>query len=301
MSDRLQKTVARFHARIEAGDFYEAHQTLRTITNRYVQARQYPLAIELLTQGAATFADKHEYALAADLIAYLLHVYVDAAIPADTAADPEALARVASLVQKLPDTEPALPDLAKQAILWSRSLASTFGAPSLHHLFGLKLLAAVGSAPPEVRQDRFAVAELHLTLGTFELVPLYADALSRWYQSAAAGPEQAGVDPGQFIARAVINYLYLKNIRFAAAALAHFSEKVAQTSELVQFLGLLVTTLQKEDAGEKFLKLYAHYKPALAAAGLVAQVEYLGRMYFALELGAPQKNMFADLMGGLFK
>ncbi|KAM9916204.1 hypothetical protein OXX80_013661, partial [Metschnikowia pulcherrima] len=56
MSDKLQKTIARFQQRIDNKDFYEAHQTLRTITNRYVKAKQFELAIEILDQGASILA-----------------------------------------------------------------------------------------------------------------------------------------------------------------------------------------------------------------------------------------------------
>ena len=52
MSDKLARTIQRFQAKIDSGSFYEAHQTLRTITNRYVKAKQYKEARDLLYQGS---------------------------------------------------------------------------------------------------------------------------------------------------------------------------------------------------------------------------------------------------------
>ena len=60
MSDKLQRTITRFRAKIDAGSYYEAHQTVRTITNRYVKAKQYSDAIDLLYQAASILAAKSE-------------------------------------------------------------------------------------------------------------------------------------------------------------------------------------------------------------------------------------------------
>ena len=38
--------------RIEEGDYYEAHQQIRTIANRYVRSQDYTSAVDLLGTGA---------------------------------------------------------------------------------------------------------------------------------------------------------------------------------------------------------------------------------------------------------
>ncbi|KAF7999420.1 hypothetical protein HF325_006096 [Metschnikowia pulcherrima] len=303
MIDKLQKTIARFQQRIDNKDFYEAHQTLRTITNRYVKAKQFELAIEILDQGASILATNKEYASASDLISYLIQVYTEAGIKcASTGPGQEHRAKLIQLVSLLPDAEPALLDGAK------------FGDASLHHIFGIKLLAAV---PEQLKEDDrykvFAVAELHLILGTFESLPVYVDYLFSWYS------ENQSADPGDFLARAVINYAYLKNVKFAQAAMERFVQKYLEMTgeapeqtdnlrifehhDLLNFLQLLVVTLRKSQSGEKFMKLYTHYKPLLAEKELTAPVEYLGREYFELNLGSAQggNNMLANLMGSFFK
>ncbi|QBM90281.1 Protein of unknown function DUF410 [Metschnikowia aff. pulcherrima] len=315
MSDKLQKTIARFQQRIDNKDFYEAHQTLRTITNRYVKAKQFELAIEILDQGASILATNKEYASASDLISYLIQVHTEAGIKcASTGPGQEHRAKLIQLVSLLPDAEPSIGDLAKQALTWAQLDGAKFGDASLHHIFGTKLLAAVPEQPKEDdRYKVFAVAELHLILGTFESLPVYVDYLFSWYS------ENQSADPGEFLARAVINYAYLKNVKFAQAAMERFVQKYLEKTgeapeqtdnlhifehhDLLNFLQLLVVTLRKSQSGEKFMKLYTHYKPMLAEKELMAPVEYLGREYFALNLGSAQggNNMLANLMGSFFK
>lgn len=311
MSDKLQRTIARFQERIDNKDYYEAHQTLRTITNRYVRAKQYDLAIGILQQGAQTLAASGQAASASDLIGYLIQVYKEAGIRCGSGPEKEYKSKLIELVSQLPYTDSSLGDLAKAALLWLQESTSKFGDANLHHVFGTKFLAAVDTQQsPEDKQKMFAVAEMHLVLGTFESLPVYVDYLSRWYELSGAS------DGGVFLARAVINYAYLKNLKFAQTASERFLAKLAQKTPhqqveglrqfegqpIADFLQLLVVTLEKKDAGDKFMKLYTHYKSTLAAAELVAPVEYLGRFYFGLNLGSAQGggNMLANLMSGLF-
>lgn len=313
MSDKTNKTIQRFEQRVSNKEFYEAHQTIRTVVNRYVRAKQYTPAVELLTQGGAILANNREYASASDLILYMIQIYEEAGI---SSSEKEPKMMLIELISLLPDTDPSLGDLAKASISWSKKSENlTFGDASLHHLFGSKLLGAVSSQPlEEVRYKMFTVAELHLILGSFESLPVYVNYLFNWYRQSGS---QA--DPGRFLARAVYNYAYLKNYKFANTALETFlglymeqcspsfetddSLIIFKNQPFLNFLQLLVVTLGRDDAGEKFMKSYSHYKDQLAEYQLIAPTEYLGNLYFQLKLGNPNtgNNMFANLMGGLFK
>lgn len=315
MSDKLNRTVARFQQRIDNKEFYEAHQTLRTIANRYVKLGHYEEAMDLLTKGLSILASNNEYASASDLIVYLIEVYTEAGIHCDgSEASKNHKLKLLELISLLPDSDPSLSDVAKKALEWSKEgSGSTFGDSALHHLFGTKILAAASlEKVEEARSKLFLVAELHLILGTHESLPVYVDYLFRWSQTTGKT-----ADPGVFAARAVINYAYLRNVKFVRTALEIFVSKYVAAgaihenvegyalfadAELLNFLQLLVATLGKAGAGEKFMKLYSQYKPLLGDNELVAPVEYLGRLYFNLPLGNAQSgNMLANLMGGLFK
>lgn len=323
MSDaKLQRTLLRFQQKIDSAEYYEAHQTLRTITNRYVKSKQYKDAIDLLYQGSAVLSAKKEFGSSSDLIAYLIQVYREANVAcSNEPAEKEYKLKLIELISLLPDTDSALADLSKQSISWSSETGdSKFGDANLHHTFGLKFLNASQleetTATEEERAKIFAFAELHLILGTYESLPHYVGFLFDWYKQSKA--HDSTVDAGAFLARAVLNYAYLKNLNFVQEAIEQFLHKIKETQEpfetvdvtlffenhpLLNFVQLLAVTLSKEGAGDKFLKLYGQYKLQLAANEFTAPVEYLGRLYFNLNLGNPQggQNMLANLMGGLFK
>lgn len=321
MSDaKLQRTLLRFQQKIDSGEYYEAHQTLRTITNRYVKAKQFKEAIDLLYQGSTILSSKKEYGSSSDLIAYLILVYRESnVVCTNEAPQKEYKLRLIELVSLLPDSDTSLADLSKQSIGWSTASGdSTFGDASLHHTFGLKFLNAAqldeSSATEDERAQIFAFAELHLILGTYESLPPYVSFLHDWFVQSKS--RDSSLDAGVFLSRAVFNYAYLKNLKFVKEAIDQFLAKMtAENPEktedilffdahpLLNFVQLLAATLAKEGAGDKFLKLYSQYKPQLVVNDLTAPVEYLGRFYFNLNLGKPQgeQNMLANLMGGLFK
>ena len=144
----------------------------------------------------------------------------------------------------------------------------------------------------------------------------YIDFLIEWYLSL-----NGKSNPSYFLARAVYNYAYLKNIKFVQEAITRFTSSLQihrasdvspleangvtiyrfENDEFFEFLQLLALTLSKKEAGQKFMKLYGQYKPKLIANEYLAPTEYLGRFYFGLNLGSTGgNNMFANLMGGLF-
>mmetsp|Transcript_454 Transcript_454/g.520 ORF Transcript_454/g.520 Transcript_454/m.520 type:complete len:326 (+) Transcript_454:212-1189(+) len=321
---KLQRTILRFKSKIESGAYYEAHQTLRTITNRYVKSNQYSDAIDLLYQGSSILSSNKEYASASDLISYLINVYEESGIKCtNEGSNKDYKLKLIELISLLPDTDPSLPDLAKQSIGWSQTDKLKFGDCDLHHTLGAKFLNSVkdesNNLTEDDRQKLFAYAESHLILGTHESLPVYIDFLYQWFEDS-----KDNVDPGVFMSRAVINYSYLKNVKFVQESIKKFMSKliaehedyeVIEESEskiyyyqdpnfqFVNFLQLLSITLVKENAGQKFMKLYHEYKNVLVKYESLGPVEYLGKLYFGLNLGNPQggQNMLANLMGGLFK
>lgn len=312
MSDKLSKTIQRFQSKIDSGSFYEAHQTLRTITNRYVKAKQYPEARDLLYQGANILIRNKEYASASDLIIYLIQIYEEEGLKVT---DKDAKLKLIELISNLPNNDPLLNDLAKTSVTWSQKSegCKNFGDNELHHLFGSKLIQAAEeeNIDHDQKVKLFAIAELHLVLGTFESVPVYVNFL---VETAKANPD---ADPGALLARPVLNYAYLKNIKFVQETQSLFLKGINTGSEaigdikyfenkpLLNFVQLLVEVLQKDPPtnSQKYRKLYDHYKPVLRDGELLAPVEYLGKLYFNLNIGNSnnQGGLMANLMSGLFK
>lgn len=89
--------------RIEEGHYYEAHQQLRTIANRYVKSKDWSSAVELLTPGALALLKAGQGGSGADLCVYLMEVYDKAEYVPDTANK----ARLVTLLRAFPPHEPA--------------------------------------------------------------------------------------------------------------------------------------------------------------------------------------------------
>jgi hypothetical protein len=88
--------------RIEDGDYYEAHQQIRTIANRYVRSQDYTSAIDLLGTGAGMLLKAGQGGSGADLCVYLMEVYNKAEMKPDVANK----ARLVSLLRSFPENEP---------------------------------------------------------------------------------------------------------------------------------------------------------------------------------------------------
>lgn len=89
-------------SRIQEGDYYEAHQALRTIANRYVKAKDYTSALELLTTGAQLLLKAGQGGSGADLCVYVMEIYDKAELKPDTANK----ARILGLLRAFPPNEP---------------------------------------------------------------------------------------------------------------------------------------------------------------------------------------------------
>ncbi|KAK6465501.1 hypothetical protein DFJ63DRAFT_23676 [Scheffersomyces coipomensis] len=334
MSDvKLARTIQRFQAKIDSGSYYEAHQTLRTITNRYIKANQSEEAINLLYEGSIILSKHKQYASSSDLILYLISIYKQFNIVGG-----EYKGKLIELINSIPNQETNnLLDISKQSIEWSRSDINKFGDNELHNVFGIKLLKSIQEDDEDVKDEKdninesdkvinneeekyklFTIAELHLILGTYTSVPVYVNYLYQWFEST----EGDGVDAGLFLSRAIINYGYLKNLKFVKESRDLFINQLIKTHTdyeiieendnkiyyfksypLLNFLQLLIFTIEKENSSNKFLKLYDQYKSVLKTYEILTSIEYFGKIYFNLKLGSTnnQGNILSSLMGDLFK
>jgi hypothetical protein len=90
------------YTRIEEGQFYEAHQQLRTIASRYVKQNNYDAAIDILFSGARLLLEAGQGGSGGDLCMFLLDVYNKAELPSDAASK----ARLLALIRSFPAGEP---------------------------------------------------------------------------------------------------------------------------------------------------------------------------------------------------
>ncbi|GAB7362458.1 hypothetical protein MBLNU230_g2780t1 [Neophaeotheca triangularis] len=303
MSAKIQKVLARQRTKIEEGDYYEAHQQLRTIANRNIKSADYDSAIDLLSSGASLLLKAGQGGSGADLCVYLIEVYNKAELKPDVGNK----ARLVSLLRAFPPNEPAKKKFVGGIVEWSAKYgAYPAGDPDLHHTIGT--LAAEEGEPYD--------AERHLTLGTSDSAATLADMEYTWYSSDE--PSEAPA----YAARAVLPYLLVGNLRAANKALLLFTSRLSSTHPglgvqsisssasdiriypslpLLNFLGLVLLAVQRGGA-DLFKQLKQHYAGHLKEAGWEEALEQVGEMYFGIKIptqGNPMFDMMSNmLMGG---
>ncbi|QEU62269.1 Get4 [Kluyveromyces lactis] len=299
MSDKLAKTLQRFNARIEAGDYYEAHQTLRTIANRYVRAKKYDESIDLISHAAGAFLRSKQGGSGSDLIFYLLEVYDLASVPCNDSS----VSRLIQLLVLVDGQEPNLKDVVTGMNNWSvKHSEYKFGDPYLHSAIATKLLE--GGYTYE--------AERYLVLGTHDSMKRYVDLLWDWYQ-------QSGEDSSfpDFISRMIFNYLFIFNIEYALEGskelLKRFTNYKTDVKfeltekgpykmdyfsswESLNFLQLLIIACQTQET-ILFQNLKSQY--STLANKYNSELQFLGQEYFGIKVEKPI-NFLQDMMSGFF-
>lgn len=304
-NSKLDRVIARFQKRIEEANYYEAHQTLRTIANRYVNSKSYPDAVQLITHGARAFLTAKQGGEGTDLIFYLLEVYDLAAI----AVDDTSVARLIQLLVLVEPQEPNLKDVATGMNNWSVKFGDCkFGDAHLHNAIASKLLEA----------GMVYEAERYFMLGTAESRGKYVSLLWNWFsQSIEDDKKDSSSIAGNFLSRLIFNYLFILNINFAVKSRDEFvGQLVANCPQLesevlekgetfkmwyfpqipeLNFLQLLLLACQTKDK-TLFLKLKEQYKDA--SSKFQSQLEFLGQEYFGI-IAPRQSNLLQDMMSGL--
>ncbi|KAH3687952.1 hypothetical protein WICPIJ_001067 [Wickerhamomyces pijperi] len=301
VNPKLQRTLSRFQEKISTGDFYEAHQTLRTIVNRNVRSKDFKNAVSLLYHSSKILLKSSQPATGADLLSYLIEVYNDS----ETVVSNESKSKLIELLSLFEPTEPTLKNVAIEAINWSIKFGEhKLGDPDLHHIIGFKF-----AQNSELAYE----AEKHLLLGNTESYPLYLELIWSWYLE---DPEVNNVQ--LYIRRIVLNYLCVQNFKNARDSLStlisRFIERTpsATHTELTQnnqqlyifdnqpvlnFLQLLLLTIEAKDT-QNFQRLVGRYVKDLNEVENVLQM--VGELYFGI-VAPKQTNVLQSLMSGLFK
>ncbi|KAF2457132.1 hypothetical protein BDY21DRAFT_35149 [Lineolata rhizophorae] len=301
MSSKIEKTIARQQQRISEGQFYEAHQQLRVIASRYAKASNWAAAVDILSQGAAALLRADQGGSGGDLCLFLLDVYKQAEMRPDA----ETKGRILGLLRMFPKGEPTRKRVVGEMIGWSSRFGEyPAGDPELHHVAGT--LYADEDEPYE--------AERHLLLGTRDSPERLTKLLFAWYAESGS-PSLAA----SFAARAVLPYLAVGNVRAASKSLLLFGASLSSspspppvqdvssaTAELrvypslplMNFLGLLLQSVQRGDAG-LYRMLRSRYDDQLREVPEWEDVlGQIAEMYFGIRKPS-QSNPLFDMMSSM--
>lgn len=300
MANKVEKTRARLQKRIEEGSYYEAHQQLRVLCQRYTKAENYEAAIDIVFGGAQALLKANQGGSGGDLSILMIEVY----IAAEEKPSATSKARFFTLLGLLPPEEPSRKKFIKEAVSWSAKFGEyRAGDPELHHVIGSLL----------VEEGEVYEAERHLFLGTKASADVLAEMLYGCYTED--DPHTAP----QYAARGVLPYLLLRNIRDAARVYTLFTKELVDNNSnlivqevqssttdarifpslpLLNFLGLLIVAVQRGGA-DLFRNLKSHYGTYLKDCPAWDEpLEQVGEIYFGIRIHRPT-NLF-DMMGSMF-
>jgi hypothetical protein len=181
------------------------------VTQRYLKARNYSAAIDILTAGAHALLKAGQSASGGDLALLLVDVYRTS----QTAPDHLTKSRLLELITAIPASEPSRKRFIAESVAWTSKFGEyPAGDPELHHFLGT-LFAA---------EEEVYDAERHLLLGTAKSAETLATLLYDWYKD-----DEPHTAPS-YIARAVFGYLLIGNIREASRALQVFIDRLITNS-----------------------------------------------------------------------
>ncbi|KAF8249435.1 DUF410-domain-containing protein [Wilcoxina mikolae CBS 423.85] len=299
-SRNVEKTRERLQKRIEEGQYYEAHQQLRVVSQRYIKAESYDSAIDILHAGAQALFKANQGGSGGDLCLLLVEVYKTAKMAPDSVSK----SRLVELITMMPSEEPSRKRFINESIAWTSKLgAFPAGDPELHHFIG-NLYS---------QEDEVYEAEKHLLLGTKESADVLTRTLYEWYKQ-----DESHTAP-TYIARAVFGYLLVGNLREASRSLDVFIQQLVQDNPalviqevqsasadirvfpslpLLNFLSLLRLAVQTGGA-DIFRNLKSHYASQLRdVPAWDDALDQIGELYFGIQVRRPTNIL--DMMGSMF-
>ncbi|GMG20872.1 unnamed protein product [Ambrosiozyma monospora] len=302
--------------RISHGSYYEAQQTIRSITNRYIHAKNYNAAIELLYQSSMILMEFKRYDEASDLFLYMLEVFEKDTKPVTDFKNQD-LVKIIDFLNVLPNDDPNLSNLSKEVSRFTqKKTENEVGFTNLNLVLAKKLYYSE-SAELVANSEHFLFLSGN---NNTESLDLLVDLI---YQSYVKSPVES---LGTLAARIVLPYLILSNVKFANMGLVKLIAKVKNSdrayslnfkhvddhlsildedddsSKLVNFLTLLISIVERAspENATNFRVLVNRYRPQLSSEEpLLQKVNIIGQLYFKVTVIAAQNNMLQQMMSGL--
>ncbi|ODV61211.1 protein GET4 ASCRUDRAFT_70414 [Ascoidea rubescens DSM 1968] len=136
---KIQRTILRFQQKIASKNYYEAHQTIRSITNRFLKAAQFNHSIDLLYYSILILIKHNQISSASDLIFFLIEILNSNAISLTN--NDDLIDKILIIIKFLPSNEISFKKISNEFVLYSINNSSyTFGNPNFHDLISIKLI-----------------------------------------------------------------------------------------------------------------------------------------------------------------
>lgn len=229
---KLKKSLQRFSERIQNGSFYEAEQTILSISTRYIYSKNYQLAIDLIFNAIVILLDNAKYDMAASLYYKLLEIFEQAKID-----QRDQNSKLETILKLFPNGDQNWSTLAKETLKFERNVSDEFQFGKVNEILGLKLLNG-GKAEFVNLSEQFLITspneEIVSQLVNFEL------------ESMKISNDESNF--GSYVSRLVLSYLLTNNTKFAQLSLdLMLSQKPSYFPEPTDIKGLKIYETQSDD------------------------------------------------------
>lgn len=298
ISRGTQKNLNNINASIKEGKYYEAHQMLHSVSQRYVKQRKINDAIHLLHNGAKSLLNYDQEGSAFDLFKRLIHIYETE----NVIVTEESVGRLIEILNSFKAINQFTEDAMKLSITWSiKNGKSQFGDQNIHHAYGLKCL----------KEKKYYNAENHFVFGNLDSAKALGIMEYQW------STENYSDDYGYFIARAVLQYLAIKKLTHARTCLSSFCDKIKTnksdcivhntnnvdiySSSLLNFCQVLILLIEREDTIHQFEQVSQKYSDVLIKTDdfLYELVENIAEVFYNIKKQKAH-NVFEDLINSFF-
>ncbi|KAG0583585.1 hypothetical protein KC19_3G147300 [Ceratodon purpureus] len=312
------KQLQKLEKRVQDGDYYEAQQMYKSVHSRYMHAKKYSEAIELLSSGAVAMLKHGQVTCGTELGLLLIQTLTAAKVPFDNAAIDQiraifnAYPRAADSQQESEASNSGVESseatvaartrvegctsFLRAALKWSIETGGfSRGAPELHDMLG-QYIWTESPAPvctPNQHQEMMKASQ-HFVRGNQPeaFAKVVVECMNKCYPSEA----------DLVIARAVMLYLSLGNLRDANRLWDSVRQRLSDSSQdfpdspLLHFVKFLLSTLER-DALPLFRMLRQKYKPSLDRdPSLEEYLDEVAERFYNVQRRNGMQGMLGDFM-----
>eukprot|EP00823_Brevimastigomonas_motovehiculus_P006874 TRINITY_DN5894_c0_g1_i1.p1 TRINITY_DN5894_c0_g1~~TRINITY_DN5894_c0_g1_i1.p1 ORF type:complete len:317 (-),score=34.00 TRINITY_DN5894_c0_g1_i1:267-1154(-) len=275
LKDREKKHVDKVKANLEnymkSQKYYEAHQLYRSLYNRYADKSQFEEAGNFALHGALAMFEHKQGNSAGDLSLQ----WLDSLSKGEKKVTTETIETIRKLFNLFPkDSQESRHTFIKAAISYTEKFGTcTQGDPVLHY----------DAAQLLYDQKDYGGAQGHFLRAGFkggpaEAIDEHAKMLYEWSQKGLNSERDL------FVARSVLQYLCLQNLKCANLILEKFLKLNGTIdSPLIHFIRFLLKTCER-DAGPLFEMLRQKYSPSIERDSIFSSyLSKIGELYFGIK------------------
>ncbi|CAH3020445.1 unnamed protein product [Porites evermanni] len=286
-----QRILQKLNKTIEDGEYYEAHQLIRTLYFRYISQKSYEDAIEIVHNGACLFLKHKQEGSGNDLALLMIECFRTAHIPVGDSA----LEKIRSIFELYESGSLNRYEFIREAIKWTSDTDPSlkYGHPELHLLCAHRFW----------KEKNFSDSQYHFLFtsdGQQCAAMLVENATSRGF------PGEADL----FVTQAVLQFLCLQNIITANVVFFKYTAQHPDFSglgppyqkPLLNFVWFLLLVIERKGSLSQFTVLCEKYQPSIERDPVYKEyLDKIGQLFFGVPPKPSNKGMMGGILGDLMQ